>query len=120
MLRSLLYTRNERGLLKIDVINYLNGDLLMHGLYYVHVKQWLRYFPREQFLFINGEIDKVQTFLNLDFIIQKSHFVLNEQRGVYCIKDPLNLTKVVCMGEDKGTRHPVIGPIISNDLRAFL
>jgi len=111
MLRSLLYTRNERGLLKIDVINYLNGDLLMHGLYYVHVKQWLRYFPREQFLFINGErfrhepnveIDKVQTFLNLDLIIKKSHFVLNEQRGVYCIKGPLNLTKVVLHGRVQG------------------
>jgi hypothetical protein len=40
MLRSLLYTRNERGLRKIDVINYFNGDILMHGLYYDHVKRF--------------------------------------------------------------------------------
>jgi hypothetical protein len=99
MFQSFLYTPGTKTISQMD---YFNSDILNHGLYYKHVRQWLRYFPLEQFLFINGErfrhepnveIEKVQTFLNLDLIIQKSHFVLNEKRGVYCVKDPLNLTK---------------------------
>ncbi len=100
MLANLVYLPDKRRRTShqewpIDADSFqLKSDILNHGFYFEHLKQWLRYFPREQFLFVNGErfrhepnveIDKVQTFLNLDFIIQKSHFVLNEKRGAYCI-----------------------------------
>jgi hypothetical protein len=82
MFQSLLYMP---GMKIISQMDYFNSDILNHGLYYKHVRQWLTYFPLEQFLFLNGEnlksepnveIDKVQRFLNLYLIIQKSHFVL--------------------------------------------
>ena len=76
-------------------------------------------------LFINGEnfrkepseeIDKLQTFLNLEHVIKKEHFVYNQTRGLYCMKNPMTI-KFICMGADKGRKHPEIDTVILDELR---
>ena len=103
-------------------------EVLAPGLYFQHIQNWLRYFPLKQFLFINGarlrtepsiELDKFQYFLNLKPLITNESFVFNSFKGFYCIKKPLNSTKVKCLGNAKGRKHPVIESAILNDLRQF-
>ena len=98
------------------------------GLYYPHLQNWLKYFPKEQILFINGhelirepsvEFEKLQRFLNLTTVIKKENFVGNIRQGFYCIKEPSNLDEVKCLGKNKGRQHPPINETILNDLRHF-
>ena len=104
-----------------------NIPMFRDGFYYDHMQNWLRFFPLNQILFVNGEklkqepsneIDKLQLFLNLELLIRKEHFVFNETRGLFCIKSPLTYT-TKCMGADKGRKHPLINQTILNQLREF-
>ena len=70
-----------------------NGDvddkstfLIKLGMYVIHYKRWLEYFPKEQILILNGEnfvlnpyeeVKKVEGFLNLKNFFQKNHFGKN-------------------------------------------
>ena len=105
-----------------------NHFLVKKGLYYLHLQNWLEYFPKEQILFINGhelirepsvEIGKLQKFLNLTVVIKKENFVGNIRQGFYCIKKPSNLDEVKCLEKNKGVLHPTIDEAILNDLRHF-
>ena len=61
MLANLVYLPDKRRRTShqewpLDAESFqLKSDILSHGFYFEHLKHWLRYFPREQFLFINGE-----------------------------------------------------------------
>jgi hypothetical protein len=102
--------------------------IIRNGLYYQHIKQWLKYFPIEQFVFINGEqlikepsaeLDKLQEFLNLKKVIRKEHFVNDKRKGFPCIIKPLDSTQIKCLSEEKGRKHPIIDNFILNDLQNF-
>jgi [heparan sulfate]-glucosamine 3-sulfotransferase 5 len=102
-----------------------NVPIFRDGFYYDHIRSWAQYFPKNQILFINGEkfrkepsveIDKFQTFLNLEHLIKKDHFVYNQTRGLYCMRNP-NTSKSICMGADKGRKHPEIDKVVLDELR---
>lgn len=102
--------------------------IVRNGIYYKHIKQWLKYFPAEQFIFINGEqlvrepsveLNKLQLFLNLKPIIRKEHFVHNRRKGFACIIKPLDSKQVKCLSDQKGRKHPEIDEKIINDLNEF-
>ena len=102
--------------------------IVRNGLYFDYIKNWLEYFPLEQFLFINGEqlirepsveIDKLQSFLNLRPVIRKEHFVHNRRKGFACIIKPIDSKQVKCLSDQKGRKHPVIDTTILNDLNDF-
>jgi hypothetical protein len=105
-----------------------NWAIVRNGLYYQHIKNWLEYFPLDQFLFINGEqlirepsieIDKLQSFLNLKPAIKREHFVHNRRKGFACIIKPIDSKQVKCLSDQKGRKHPVIDTSILNDLKDF-
>ena len=102
-----------------------NVPIFRDGFYYDHIRNWAKYFPKDQMLFINGEkfrkepseeIDKLQTFLNLEHVIKKEHFVYNQTRGLYCMRNPMT-SKFICMGADKGRKHPEIDTGVLDELR---
>ena len=122
--QKILYVRPG----KIQEVYMQNVEILKHGLYYQHTQNWLKYFPLEQFLFINGEqlrndpsveIDKLQSFLNITPIIKREHFVYNKNKGFFCITNPSNSTQVKCLNEDKGRKHPVMNSSVLDDLRDY-
>ena len=103
-------------------------DLVRQSLYYDHIERWLEYFPLEQFVFVNGarlctepstEIDKMQSFLDLEPCISREHFVFVPAKRFYCIRKPLQSSQLKCMGDDKGRKHPAIDSAIIDDLRMF-
>ena len=124
--QAMLYVNSSREL-------RTSWDLVRNGLYFEQLKYWLKYFPLEQILFINGEqlikepsveIDKLQSFLNLKPLIKKEHFVYNIRKGFPCIVNPLNSKHVKCMSEkkgllQKGREHPKIDQVILNDLKTY-
>jgi [heparan sulfate]-glucosamine 3-sulfotransferase 5 len=111
--------------------SYLNREsfnkstMYFDGLYYENYKRWLKYFPKENFLFLNGErfkkepfveIDKLQSFLGLEPFFRKEHFVFNKTKEFYCIKNP-NTSKIKCMGHNTGRKQPAIDESILDKLR---
>ena len=105
-----------------------NWPIVRNGVYIEHIKHWLKYFPIEQFLFINGEdlikdpileIDMVQDFLGLSRAIKREHFVHNKRKGFACIVKPLDSKQIKCLSDEKGRTHPSIDPLILQDLNNF-
>jgi hypothetical protein len=93
-------------------------------------RRWLDYFPKEQFLFIDGEgfitnpfkeVKKIEKFLNLKSFFTKEHFAFNSKKGFYCIIKDLNSKdkKRRCMGLSKGREHPFIAKDTLEKLNKF-
>lgn len=106
----------------------VNKPLIRNGLFIDHLQNWLKFFPLEQFVFINGEslvktpsveIEKLQHFLNLKQVINKEHFVHNHRKGFPCIYKPLDSQKVKCLNDQKGRVHPKIDKRVVDDLHEF-
>ena len=63
------------------------------------MKHWLKVFPRENFLFVDGEklldnpfseINKTQKFLSLFPEIKEEHFAINNATGYFCVSKDLS------------------------------
>lgn len=105
--------------------------IIRNGLYATHLKPWLERFPRDQFLFVNGELlisspsvelNRVERFLGLRSVIKEEHFVRDPSRkqgGFACIIKPIDSSQVKCLSEQKGRPHPRIEPRVLDELRAF-
>ena len=99
-----------------------NASFMQVGLYSVYLKNWLRYFPREQIHIVNGdnlirdpgaELVKVQRFLNIDVLINRNDFVFHSIKRFYCLKNKPGLNAptnkaIICLGPNKGRKHPEI------------
>ena len=122
-----------------------NGDILIddessnikrHGatmiddsLYVVYLKRWLKYFPLEQILIINGEefiknpyneVMKVEKFLNLTKFFKPEHYIFDKKKGFYCMNKILfNSTENRCLNKQKGRKHPEIDKNVLDKLREF-
>ena len=103
-------------------------DVVSHGLYIVNYKYWLKFFPKEQFLIVNGEnfvtnpyeeVKKVEKFLDLEPFIQKNHFVYDTKKGFFCFNKNQDQNKITCMDKTKGRKHPNISDDALNKLKEF-
>jgi hypothetical protein len=100
----------------------------IRGMYVVHYKKWLKYFPKDQILILNGEnfvknpyeeIKKVEVFLNLKQFFLKENFIFNKSKGFYCLKNNLNESKVECLQKDKGRTHIFVRNEVKAKLNTF-
>ncbi|XP_077994345.1 heparan sulfate glucosamine 3-O-sulfotransferase 1-like [Glandiceps talaboti] len=80
--------------------------LIRRGLYSYFLERWLKYFTPDRILIVDGntfkvnplsEIQKVESFLNLQPYFTDDSFYFNKTKGFYCIKVP-----EFCMGQTKG------------------
>ena len=64
------------------------------GIYHNYVTRWLKYFRKDQMLFLNGDLlitdpykslKNVENFLNLKPFFQKKHFFYNAKKGFPCM-----------------------------------
>lgn len=104
-----------------------NWNIIKNGLYVNHIKNWLKYFPLESFVFINGdnlvhnphvEIKKLQDFLGLKPIISEKNFVItNKKKGFPCIRS--NTDEIKCLSDQKGRKHPKIRSSVIKHLEEF-
>ena len=105
-----------------------NWSIVRNGMYYIHLKNWLKYFPLGQILFVNGEeliknpyneIKKVEEFLNLKPVIQEKHFIFNLRKGFPCIMKPLDSGTIRCLNDQKGRKHPLVPVDVLDKLNKF-
>lgn len=98
---------------KIPFINRSN--------YILHLQTWLKYFPRENILILDGDEQKTnpvkllrqtEEFLGLEHYISEDMFVFDEEKGFPCVKTNSSLgeNNRFCMGSGKGREHPVLHP----------
>ena len=69
--------------------------LLTGGAYSTHLSRWYEHFSKDQIHLVNG-VDLINDpggvmvdiaeFMNVDPLINKDHFVKNDELGFYCIK----------------------------------
>ena len=105
----------------------LSSYYIRNGIYISHLERWLKYFPLEQLMILDGEkllvdpynvVRKIENFLNLEQFFKKDVFVYNEEKGFMCIKRPMD-KKSRCLGESKGSVHPFIDEKVLSRLKEF-
>lgn len=132
---KVLNSYNATGTLFETIVLDEVGELRMplhyfitYGIYVNNFKKWLKYFPQQQFHFVNGEnfiknpfeeMKEVENFLNLKPFIERNHFIFNATKGFYCLNINLNTSKILCMNENKGRSHPKIEQWVINKLNEF-
>ena len=91
-------------------------DFVGRSNYYEILQRWLKYFPMEQILVLDGdllisdpiqEIKRTEAFLGLRHYLNDSWFEFVKEKNFYCIKDGIHGTPR-CLGESKGRKHPEI------------
>lgn len=102
-----------------------NFNPIKRSIYVDFMREWLRWFPRNQFLLLSGEnlvknpmeeIRKVEEFLGLDRGVKDNNIYYNDTRGFYCVR---NETREKCLAPSKGRTHPDVNPLVMNKLREF-
>ncbi len=106
---------------------------IQNGLYSLHLKNWLKYFPRRNFHFVNGdemitnpgkELLKVQEFLRLEPLVDEQNFVYNATKRFFCVYKTLQDRREksqnsICLGKSKGRKHPSVSEKTLQVMREF-
>ena len=117
----------------VDKVLYPNGAVksksyyIRNGMYINHLKRWLKYFPLDKLLILDGEkllvdpysvVRNVEKFLKIETFFKKEIFVFNDAKGFMCIQKSKN-AESKCLGEGKGSAHPYIDGKVLSKLREF-
>jgi hypothetical protein len=106
----------------------VNSNLIRRGRYVESYKRWLKYFPKEQILVLDGEnfiknpydeIIKMERFLDLKPFFKKENFIYDKSKGFFCLRKNLKSVKLECMGDNKGRDHPFISDSVLVKLRNY-
>uniref|UniRef100_A0A8C9R4E2 Sulfotransferase n=1 Tax=Scleropages formosus TaxID=113540 RepID=A0A8C9R4E2_SCLFO len=114
----------ESVLLRDGEIN-LDYKAVNRSLYYVHMQNWLRFFPPERIHIVDGdrlirdpfpEMERVEQFLSLSPQINASNFYFNKTKGFYCLRDH---GRERCLHDSKGRAHPQVSAALRDKLYRF-
>ncbi|KAI6660269.1 Heparan sulfate glucosamine 3-O-sulfotransferase 1-like [Oopsacas minuta] len=82
--------------------------------YDIHVSSWLKYFPLEQFCFVDGDLfiedpfpvlQELEICLGIKAHYKRTDFVFDHGKGFFCVNDE---NSIQCLGKSKGRIHPEI------------
>lgn len=107
----------------------VNSELysVVRGMYSVHLKHWLKYFPLSQLHVLDGgalvkdpitQIQAVERFLGVPARLDENNFVFNKTKGFYCMK-PFTMRMPKCLGKNKGKPHVTLDPEVKKLLYDF-
>ena len=122
---------------KTNRLSYL-PDIITTGLYNLHLKDWMQYFSKRNFIVIDGTkfltnpseiLDQVQTNLNLSNYFTQEKFLEDVETGLYCLKSKENEKTGKCLkklnkgrsnsNSGKEKRKKQLTPEISSMLQDF-
>ncbi|NXN93127.1 HS3S1 sulfotransferase, partial [Rhinopomastus cyanomelas] len=118
------YPSIEQFLIKDGELN-LDYKAINRSLYYIHMQNWLKYFPLDHIHIVDGdklikdpfpEIEKVERFLKLSPQINASNFYFNKTKGFYCLRDS---GRERCLHESKGRAHPQVDTRLLEKLQEY-
>ncbi|ELT88642.1 hypothetical protein CAPTEDRAFT_104042 [Capitella teleta] len=97
---------------------------LKRSVYFVWFQEWLKFFPREQILVVDGddfaennpgtELIRVENFLGVEPLLTEKYFFFNETKGFYCVK------KTGCLHEGKGHEPISVAMKVERMIRDYL
>ena len=94
-----------------------NSNWVLHSVFDKPMKSWLEYFNLSQFFIIDNEelkhdpvsaLHKVERFLGLEHLITDEMFVLNKDKGFYCIQSNSTDTGMACYYENRGQKKQAV------------
>lgn len=104
---------------------FVDNAVVENGLYEVHLRRWFCIFSREQFLIIDEGVfrsdpvsilHKMEDFLGIPKYFDEYKFHFNEERGIFCEKNPA----IICPSSKlKGRKHPSVDPIVLEKLKNY-
>ncbi len=107
----------------------INDDQPFIKNYAKYILNWLKHFHKDQVCFVDGdrfvrdpysEIHLLESCLDLGFYFTPEHFIYKPKTGFYCFKSSTsNETSALCMGANKGRKHPTIPAPIFNKLSDY-
>lgn len=118
------YPSIEQFLIKDGELN-VDYKAINRSLYYIHMQNWLKYFPLDHIHIVDGdklikdpfpEIEKVERFLKLSPQINASNFYFNKTKGFYCLRDS---GRERCLHESKGRAHPQVDTRLLEKLHEY-
>ncbi|KFQ45793.1 Heparan sulfate glucosamine 3-O-sulfotransferase 1, partial [Nestor notabilis] len=118
------YPSIEQFLIKDGELN-VGYKAINRSLYYIHMQNWLKYFPLDHIHIVDGdklikdpfpEIEKVERFLMLSPQINASNFYFNKTKGFYCLRDS---GRERCLHESKGRAHPQVDTRLLEKLHEY-
>lgn len=118
------YPSIEQFLIKNGELN-VDYKAINRSLYYIHMQNWLKYFPLDHIHIVDGdklikdpfpEIEKVERFLKLSPQINASNFYFNKTKGFYCLRDS---GRERCLHESKGRAHPQVDTRLLEKLQEY-
>ncbi|NXG53154.1 HS3S1 sulfotransferase, partial [Psilopogon haemacephalus] len=118
------YPSIEQFLVKDGELN-VDYKAINRSLYYIHMQNWLKYFPLDHIHIVDGdklikdpfpEIEKVERFLKLSPQINASNFYFNKTKGFYCLRDS---GRERCLHESKGRAHPQVDTWLLQKLHEY-
>ncbi|NWH77027.1 HS3S1 sulfotransferase, partial [Piaya cayana] len=118
------YPSIEQFLIKDGELN-VDYKAINRSLYYIHMQNWLKYFPLDRIHIVDGdkliknpfpEIEKVEKFLKLSPQINASNFYFNKTKGFYCLRDS---GRERCLHESKGRAHPQVDSRLLEKLHEY-
>ncbi|XP_078000534.1 heparan sulfate glucosamine 3-O-sulfotransferase 1-like [Glandiceps talaboti] len=90
-----------------------DNKLISTGVYIQYLQNWLQVFPSTQIHIVDGEVLKtdpsgelqsLETFLNITQFFTRDNFYFNKEKGFYCLRKP----KEKCLNKHKGRHHPKV------------
>lgn len=122
----------QSGLNKTELDRILmENKFIRNSVYYLDMFEWLKYFNLKNFFILNGEafigepwneLNRVESFLNINQFIRKQHFQFDRKKNFYCLmaNKILNTTFHGCLGKNKGRKeHVYLSHFVKLNLRAF-
>lgn len=105
-----------------------NYKPVRNSLYSKHLLRWLKYFPLDQILIVDGdrfisqplsEVRRIERFLHLEPQVHSTQMYFNRTKGFFCFR-PSDGKPPKCLGETKGRPHLHIGAAAETSLRRQL
>ncbi|XP_054771782.2 heparan sulfate glucosamine 3-O-sulfotransferase 5-like [Lytechinus pictus] len=107
-------------------VNTDNG-ILAHSAYVLYLRRWMKLFPRDQFLIIDGDefaknplpgLKQVESFLGIPHYFNEKLIYFDEQKGFFC-KAMVHGRGTICAGATKGRPHPTVDDDVIRKLRSY-
>ena len=117
----------ENALFRGNSINS-KSDAVRRSVYDKPMENWLQYFKLDQFLIIESNelkfspakvMRKVEDFLGLGHFISPEMFVLNKEKGFYCVQSNLTVNGMACYAANRGRTQPTVRPSVIYKLKEY-
>ena len=117
-------TKFEKSVLNEDGTVNDDNAIIFTELYSRHLRNWFKIFPREQILILDGDLfsknplpqlQATESFLGLPKYFNADKIYFDEEKGFFCLAMPYKL----CMGKEKGRKHPEVKRNILKKLYKF-